>query len=243
MADFDEITVLVADRATLFRRGLVGLLKDRRPGWSCSEADVQEEVLAHLRFEPVDLVLLDQQFVDMPVATNLRRLRVLFPNQKVVVFADTDDRTTILECLAAGANGYLLKSITMNQLMLAIETVLSDVVVAPATLSGEANVAAFTSKPQLRPRLTDRQIEVFRLLSEGCVTKTIARRLGVSVGTVKHHLATIYRVLGAHNRVEAVARACGRPVQPASLHTTKTPVHGLAPERAGYSFDALIVSA
>jgi two-component system, NarL family, nitrate/nitrite response regulator NarL len=221
--DFDEITLLIADRATLFRRGLVGLLKDRRPGWACSEADVEGEVLAHLRVEPVDLVLLDQQFVDMPVATNLRRLRALFPNQKVVVLADTDDRATILECLVAGANGYLLKSITMNQLMLAIETVLSDVVVAPAALSGEANVAVFAPELQLRPllaRLTDRQIEVFRLLSEGCVTKTIARRLGVSVGTVKHHLAAIYRVLGAHNRVEAIARACGKPVQPAPLPAT-----------------------
>jgi DNA-binding NarL/FixJ family response regulator len=58
-------------------------------------------------------------------------------------------------------------------------------------------------------QLTGRQIEVFSLLSEGCATKTIARRLNLAVGTVKVHLAAIYRVLGAHNRVEAIAKVRG----------------------------------
>ena len=53
------------------------------------------------------------------------------------------------------------------------------------------------------------KIELFDLLSQGCATKAIARRLGLAVGTVKVHLAGIYRVLGAHNRVEAIARAGG----------------------------------
>jgi DNA-binding NarL/FixJ family response regulator len=57
--------------------------------------------------------------------------------------------------------------------------------------------------------LTDRQRDVFRLLAEGCATKTIARRLDLAVGTVKVHLAAIYRVLGAHSRMEAMAKACG----------------------------------
>jgi DNA-binding NarL/FixJ family response regulator len=61
----------------------------------------------------------------------------------------------------------------------------------------------------LLAHLTERQIEVFQLLSEGCATKTIARRLGLAVGTVKVHLAAIYRVLGAHSRIEALAKARG----------------------------------
>jgi DNA-binding NarL/FixJ family response regulator len=67
----------------------------------------------------------------------------------------------------------------------------------------------------LMVHLTDRQVEVFNLLSEGCATKTIARRLGLAVGTVKVHLAAIYRILGAHNRVEAIAKARGGMVQAA----------------------------
>jgi DNA-binding NarL/FixJ family response regulator len=223
MEDFEEITALIADRATLFRHGLLGLLRERRPGWSCAEAGVLDEVLAHLRVEPVDLVLFDLQLAGMPGAANLRRLRQAFPDQKIVVLADSDERATILECLAAGANGYILKSTTMNQLVRAVETILSGGVFAPAALTGAppaASTVAVSDVSPLLTHLTDRQIEVFRLLSEGCATKTIARRLGLAVGTVKVHLAAIYRVLGAHNRVEAIARARGglahRPLLPAT---------------------------
>jgi DNA-binding NarL/FixJ family response regulator len=221
MEDFEEITVLVADRATLFRHGLIGLLKERRPGWSCAEAGALDELQAHLRAEPVDLVLLDLPLAGMPGAADLRRLREVFPNQKIVVLADGDDRATILECLAAGANGYVLKSSTMNQLLRAIETVLSGGVFAPAALAGvPQSLPCVARQPEARTlmvHLTDRQIEVFNLLSEGCATKTIARRMGLAVGTVKVHLAAIYRVLGAHNRVEAIAKARGGAAQPAPL--------------------------
>ena len=60
---------------------------------------------------------------------------------------------------------------------------------------------------------------MFHLLSQGCATKTIARRLGLAVGTVKVHLAGIHRVLGAHNRVEAIARAGGVHMQPVQFAT------------------------
>src|SRR5690349_20447527 len=109
MEEFAEITVLVADRATLFRQGLRGLLKEHRPGWSCAEAGTPGELLAHLRAEGVDLVLLDLQLEGLGVPT-LRRVRQEFPDQNIIVLADSDDRGTILECLAAGANGYVLKS-------------------------------------------------------------------------------------------------------------------------------------
>ena len=59
MEDFAETTVLVADRATLLRHGLIRLLQERRAGWSCAEASTAEEVQSHLSVEPVDLVLLD----------------------------------------------------------------------------------------------------------------------------------------------------------------------------------------
>jgi DNA-binding NarL/FixJ family response regulator len=213
MEDLAEITALIADRATLFRYGLLGLLRERRPGWSCAEAHVLDEVMAHLRAEPVDLVLLDLQLLEEPRAANLRRLREQFSQQKIVVLAETDERMMALDCLSAGANGYILKSTTTNQLLRAIETVLSGGVFAPAALAGGVPAAAPVVREvdasPLMMQLTDRQIEVFSLLSEGCATKTIARRLNLAVGTVKVHLAAIYRVLGAHNRVEAIAKARG----------------------------------
>lgn len=214
--DFAETTVLIADRATLFRHGLRGLLKVERPGWSFAEAGSLDELLAYLRAEPVDAVLFDLR-LDMGGVSVLRRLREGFPEQRIVVMADTDERAQILECLAAGANGYILKSTTLPQLLRAMETVLSDCVFAPAGLTAAPVPRAPVPEREASPllaHLTDRQIEVFRLLSEGCATKTIARRLGLAVGTVKVHLAAIYRVLGAHNRVEALAKARGSTMAP-----------------------------
>lgn len=223
MEEFDDVTTLIADRATLFRHGLVGLLKERRPGWSCAEATGFDDVLRYVQAEPADLILFDLQLAGLPGAHNLRQLRQLLPHAKIVVMADSDDRATILACLAAGANGYVLKSATTNQLLRALDTILCDGVFAPAALTGlppaVAAVNSVVEEPAspLLSHLTDRQIEVFRLLSEGCATKTIARRLGLAVGTVKVHLAAIYRVLGAHSRVEALAKARNGAMHPALM--------------------------
>lgn len=219
--EFSEISLLIADRATLFRHGLRGLLRVHRPGWACAEASSVGELQAHLRAEPVDIVLFDLQLGGIAV---LRELRRDFPGQAIMVLADCDDRASILECLSAGAGGYVLKSTTLPLLLRAAETVLSGGVFAPAALAAAPAAPARRADGDPSPllsHLTERQVEVFRLLSEGCATKTIARRLGLAVGTVKVHLAAIYRVLGAHNRVEALAKARGRLLRSAQTPTTE----------------------
>src|SRR5579863_3227071 len=94
---FAEITALIADRATLFRHGLRGMLKEHRPGWSCAEAGSLDEVLAHLRVEPVDLVLIDLQLGGPNGLASLRQLRQEFPHQQFVVLSDDNERVAILE--------------------------------------------------------------------------------------------------------------------------------------------------
>lgn len=219
--DFAEIGVLIADRLTFFRRGMTGLLQESRSAWRLAEAACFDEVLAHLRIATPELILLDLQLPGMDGADGVRRLRASCPAQSIVVLAETDDRATILECLDAGAQGYVLKSTSPAQFLRALDTILSGGVFAPASLTGvplPAPPAAPVAAPMpvaevgvqaLMAALTDRQRDVFRLLAEGCATKTIARRLDLAVGTVKVHLAAIYRVLGAHSRMEAMAKACG----------------------------------
>jgi DNA-binding NarL/FixJ family response regulator len=208
--EYSEVTVLIGDRATLFRHGLRGLLKEHRPGWSCAEAGTLEELTAYLSAEPADLMLFD---IQMGGVAALQRLREDHPQQRIVVLSDDNGRAAILESLTAGANGYVLKSTSMGQLLRALEIVLHGGVFAPAALAGAAPPVApkaMVAQPSpLLAHLTDRQVEVFQLLSEGCSTKTIARRMGLAIGTVKVHLAAIYRVLGAHSRIEALAKARG----------------------------------
>jgi DNA-binding NarL/FixJ family response regulator len=103
-----------------------------------------------------------------------------------------------------------------------VETVLAGGVFAPGSLAGqplrEAPPAPLPAAAEdLDPviaQFTDRQRDVFLLLTEGCATKTIARRLDLAVGTVKVHLAAIYRALGAHSRLEALAKARNGKVWP-----------------------------
>jgi DNA-binding NarL/FixJ family response regulator len=214
--EFAELTVLIADRATLFRHGLRGLLKEHRPDWSCAEAETLEELTAYLTAEAADLLLYDIQIGGV---AGLQQLRLDYPQQKIVVLSECNERAAILDSLTAGANGYVLKSTSMSQLLRALEIVLHGGVFAPAALAGGAppakERAAEAPVSPLLAHLTDRQVEVFQLLSEGCSTKTIARRMGLAIGTVKVHLAAIYRVLGAHSRIEALAKARGAITLPA----------------------------
>jgi len=224
--DFADIGVLIADRLTFFRHGLIALLRDGMPGWHLAEAGSFAELLEHLECADATLVLVDLQLPGLERAAGVRRLRQLFPGHRFVVLSDDDDSATILECLTAGAQGYVLKSTTPPQFLRAIETILSGGVFAPASLANLPFRAPMVAAPldgrAHLGQLTDRQRAVFALLAEGCATKEIARRLNLAIGTVKVHLAAIYRALGARSRLEAVAKARGSFMMPPMLLPLRT---------------------
>ncbi|HET8995922.1 MAG TPA: response regulator transcription factor [Acetobacteraceae bacterium] len=213
MHDIDEaLCVLVADQQELFRRGVIGVLRDSWPLWSCAHASGIEEIRHLLAREAANLLIVELALPGLGGPAGIQQLRALHPHCTVVVLGGSDDRATVLESLGAGAQGYVAKSATPTQLLRAVEAVLCGAVVAPASLAGR-HLPAEAPRPPSRqapaaapPGFTGRQADVFRLLAEGCATKTIARRLNLAAGTVKVHLAAIYRQLGVHGRVEALAR-------------------------------------
>jgi DNA-binding NarL/FixJ family response regulator len=199
--------ILVVDRHALFRHGLIGLLREEKPDWRCagtaSVADLLDSIHA------ANVVLLDLGLPDLDGVDGLRRLRKSFPHHCFIILSDRDDRRTILDCLSAGAHGYLLKSASPAQYLRALETILDGGIYAPGSLSNAPGqpVRLETPPAPALANLTGRQRDVFQLLTEGCDTKTIARRLDLGVGTVKVHLAAIYRSFGARTRLEALAKA------------------------------------
>lgn len=206
------MNILLADRHAMLRQGMTELLARARPGWAVSEASSVDTLRTAMEAAPAALIVLDPMLPGLSGAPSLAALRAEFPTTRVIVLGESDDRTAILDCLSAGMHGYVLRSASMEMFFQAVETVLGGGVFAPASLA--ALPAAGPAAAPLRPmaatsELTDRQIAVLRLLSEGCSTKDIARRLGLAVGTVKVHLAAVYRALGARNRVEALLRASG----------------------------------
>jgi DNA-binding NarL/FixJ family response regulator len=208
--DVKLIGIVIADRHALFRHGLIGLLRSARPDWRLFEAGSVEELEDQLLTQPTALVLVDPDLPQLGGTSGLQRLRGLFPDRIFAVLSDCDGRDTVLEWLMAGAHGYLLKSASLTQFIRAIETILAGGVFAPASLT-----SGVVSHPRMRQpdralvlaQLTERQRDVFDLLAQGCQTKAIARQLNLAVGTVKVHLAGIYRALGANSRLEAVAKA------------------------------------
>ncbi len=208
--DMAKISALIAESHTLMRHALVALLREARPEWRCDDVDGVDELRARINESSPTLVLIDLRLCG---PEGLRQLRLTFPHTTFVVLSDQDDRAAILSCLEAGAQGYILKSTNPDQFIRALETILTGGLYAPASLSGmpiHPPMTAYRSDFRLSPvlsHLTERQRHVFELLAEGCATKTIARRLDLAVGTVKVHLAAIYRTLGASSRLEALAKA------------------------------------
>ena len=202
-----KTSALIAEQHTLMRHALAALIRESRPNWACDEAAGLDELRARLLEDAPTLVLLDLR---LGGPEGLRQLRAAFPLTTFVVLSDQDDRATILACLEAGAQGYILKSSSPDQFIRALETILSGGLFAPASLSGmpiHAPPPRYSPMSPVLSHLTERQRHVFELLAEGCATKTIARRLDLAVGTVKVHLAAIYRTLGASSRLEALAKA------------------------------------
>jgi DNA-binding NarL/FixJ family response regulator len=207
--DMPKTSTVIAKSHTLMRHALVALLREARPDWNTDDVEGINELRERINTSSPTLVL-----IDLPLCgiDGLRQLSLSFPDTKFVVLSDQDNRASILACLEAGAQGYILKSTSPDQFIRALETILTGGLFAPASLSGmpiHPPVAAqteFKMSPALL-HLTERQRHVFELLAEGCATKTIARRLDLAVGTVKVHLAAIYRTLGASSRLEALAKA------------------------------------
>jgi DNA-binding NarL/FixJ family response regulator len=208
--DMSNTSVLIAESHTLMRHALVALLREARPNWICQDVEGLDGLRLKIHEMSPTLVLIELRLCGLE---GLRGLRMAFPHTTFVVLSDQDDRAAILACLEAGAQGYILKSSSPDQFIRALETILTGGLYAPASLSAtpiHPPVPAYRPELNMSPalsHLTERQRHVFELLAEGCATKTIARRLDLAVGTVKVHLAAIYRTLGASSRLEALAKA------------------------------------
>jgi DNA-binding NarL/FixJ family response regulator len=210
-----SLKILIADDHALVRQGLRQLLGDNNPDYEFAEADGLDSVLDTLAAGGADLLLTDLNMPGMAGAESLRALREAHPVTKVAVLTGSDDRATILQCLGAGVHGYILKASPVEEIQRAIATILAGgVYVAPSLtqLSALPPAQPVEAAPTARsgsnaPRFTTRQVDVLRLLAEGHSNKEITRTLDLGPGTVKIHLAAIFRTLHAHNRTEAVVLA------------------------------------
>ena len=209
--------VLLIDDHSLFRAGLVGLLK-RRNIDIIATGDGHAGVRQAAEFNP-DVILLDLR---MPGVDGLEILEQFMQRQTaapVVMLTTSSDQADLAEALRKGAKGYLLKDMEPDELVAALHDIAGGKTVIAPDLTpvlaelvrhGDSAAGAFGEQRQIPTpfsQLTPREMEILRHLSEGQSNKAIARNLDISDGTVKLHVKAILRKLKVHSRVEAAVMA------------------------------------
>ena len=207
---------LIVDDHALVAGALALLVEDRDP-----EADVHTAATADAALELVDregdadLLILD---LSLPGVTGTELMEEIVRRQpmlKILVVSGLADQESIMRVLQLGAAGFVPKSLDTELLSSAIDFVLKGGVYIPSKLLTESQKDGFFTRTAARlkapesapPHLTDRQLDVLAQLAKGAPIKRICRELDLSEGTVKTHVAAIYRSFGASNRTEALIAA------------------------------------
>ncbi len=206
-----SLRILLIDDHTLFRVGLEGLLAHRGIEIVASVSDGREGLEQAQNLKP-DIILLDMRMPDINGIGVLKRLRESDFRKPIVMLTTSSEERDLVEALRNGAQGYLLKDMEPDELVLALRDIVKGkTVVAPdlapilaKVVQGDGSLAE-EAKPF--DNLTPREGEILGLLAEGQSNKVIARNLGISDGTVKLHVKAILRKLGVHSRVEAAVIA------------------------------------
>ena len=200
--------VVIVDDHDLVREGLRTVLSQHADMRVVGEAGtVDDAVEVVLSMEP-DLILLDLRLADQDGAEVARRLRAEHSSVKVLVLSVHDSSRHLREALAAGADGYLLKSVKGDVLVEGIRKA-----IAGETVIGEEFVGKLLADGVLTgQQLTAREHEVLELIAEGLSNRDIAARLAISLRTVHKHVERLLDKLQAADRTEAVALAFRRGV-------------------------------
>lgn len=203
----DAWLLLIADDHPLMRAALRGALAAAEPAARFIEASSAATVLAAMQEHPeLSLVLLDFNMPGLGSVEAVARLRQQHPGIPIAVISGADDRVLASRLLALGVAGFIPKSEPATVIAGAVRLILGGGAYVPPRLLGASR--ASRSGPALPENgLTDRQKEILTQLSQGRSNKEIASALGITEGTVKVHLLSIFRLLGVRNRTAAAMSA------------------------------------
>lgn len=208
--EIECIRVLVADDEERFRRVVFALLQDEPDIEVVGHASNGEEAVRVAQELVPDLVLLDVRMPGMHGIEAATVLRRLLPTTKVVMLTASEEEDDVFEALKAGAGGYILKEGLVNDLAQAVRVVAQDLGLLLSPSIASKVLVEFKDgprRPAAGPALTERELEVLRLVSQGFANHEIAEQLHLSGHTVKRHVANILAKLHQRSRLDAVMYA------------------------------------
>lgn len=208
----EAIRVLIADDHALFRQALRSVLGEESDLELVGEAADGEEAVALATELAPDVVLMDVRMPKLAGIEATRQIASVLPSARVVMLTVSDEDEDLFEAIKAGASGYLLKEVDPAEIARAVRQIygghsLLSPAVASKLVSEFASISKKADERAARPSLTDREVEVLQLASDGLTNRQIGRRLGISENTVKNHIRNILEKLHLHSRMEAVLYA------------------------------------
>ena len=200
-----RIRVLIADDHGVVREGLASMINRNRADMTVvGEASNGREALELWQQEQPDVTLLDLRMPELDGVDVIKEVRARDKNARIIVLTTFDGDEDIYRAIRAGAKGYLLKDITREALLDSIRRVHMGETCVPLDL-----IAKLTDRVS-GETLSDRELEVLRLMAKGKSNKEIATALFISEGTVKSHGKSIFAKLNVASRTEAVTEATRR---------------------------------
>lgn len=200
--------ILIADDHAILRQGLKQILAEEWPDAQFGEAGTATEALQLIWKHPWDVIVLDLNMPGRSGLEVLQETRTRYPNLPVLVLSSTPEDQIAIRVLRAGASGYLNKQTAPEELVSAVQKLLSGSRYVSAHLAEQ--LAADVSRADERPRhelLSDREYQVFEMSVAGMQVKAIAAELSLSVKTISTFRSRIFEKLGAKNDVELVRYA------------------------------------
>jgi len=207
----DRVRVLIADDRPIFRAGVQGMLRDFPEIDIVGEAMTGRQAVERSRRLKPDVILMDLNMPEMGGIAATRAIKEENPDRVVLALTISEAEEDIVEMVAAGASGYVLKDVDPASLARSIQDAHAghfqlDDALTRRVIVRLGSTLRRSRRPLAEP-LTERETQILRMVVVGMSNKAIANRLGLGEGTIKSHLRNIYRKLQVRTRAEAAAQA------------------------------------
>jgi len=208
----NKIRVMIADDHAMVRQGLKTILELEEDIEVVSQAANGEEAVQSARADKPDVILMD---INMPVLNGLQAIKMLKDEDrsyKIIVLTLHQDREYLFKTLQLGCEGYVLKDAESSVLIEAIRSVYQEQTYIQPNMTLELvkefnRVTLIEQDRTITNNLTNREVEVLKLIAEGMINKEIAKNLFISEKTVKNHISNIFKKLDVNDRTQAAIYA------------------------------------
>ncbi|MGD2178512.1 MAG: response regulator transcription factor [Anaerolineae bacterium] len=210
----EQIRIVLADDHAVVRQGIRRFLEEDEAIDVVAEASDGAEAVRLIEQHRPDVAVLDIRMPEVTGVEAARRIKGRFPKVRVLILTAYDDDPYVFALLEAGADGYVLKTASGDELVDAVRTVYRGESALSPSIASKVVRQATRGRPagaadQVEP-LTPREIDVLRLVARGMTNREVGRQLGISHRTVQGHLASVYGKLAVSSRTEAVTEALKR---------------------------------